>query len=383
MQSRADALLRQAQADDDERRAASRARLQNASTAQPDPHLDSQLHQRETDARGRVDTAGSTLSDLEDEWNAAGNRAAGAIEDVTSADGLDDSWWDDVLDVVSAVTDIAGKLSAVFGVISLICSFVPFLQPLAAVFGALALITGVISLAGHLLLYANGRASLGDVLWDVVGVVSFGAGPGVLAGRQGGGHGRARAGQAGADHLAAGGRRHGPAGEPASPARAASPAAGGWPSSSPRGRAGPAASWPTRAEWVEAYAGPRRSSGRSPRAGRRRCRAAPRRCRRCPRAAPVAGGRPYRHRLGGRGQCRRRQGPEGLGARGTAQLAGPAQPLTRALVLLAGDVPVAVAGQVRAETRGRARRRPGHRGWADDICSSTLPVAGYTRSTVT
>lgn len=170
VQDEADALLRQAKAAQDDLEAAERAR----DGAEPDQR--SSHDTRVDDARSRVDSLVNRVDSLRDRWDSAGNTAASRIEDITENDGLKDGFWDDVDGVVAAITDVMGKLSALFGVLALICAVVPGLQPFAALFGALALITGLISLAGNLYLKGRGDASWGDVLWDLAGVLSFGAG---------------------------------------------------------------------------------------------------------------------------------------------------------------------------------------------------------------
>ena len=146
VQARADTLLRQAQQDDDEARAAGHARSQNAAAAVPDPALETQLAGRESAASSRGRGARLSLGRLEEEWDALGRRAGAALEDITSADGLDDSWWDDVLDVVSVITDLAGFLSTWLGVIALVCACIPGLEEFAPIFAGLSLITGAVAL---------------------------------------------------------------------------------------------------------------------------------------------------------------------------------------------------------------------------------------------
>jgi uncharacterized protein YukE len=128
-------------------------------------------------------SAGQDLQDLKTklepiraEWDRIGNVAADAVKEIIEGDDLKDSRWDDFKGFVADLTEIAGLLSAIFGVLALICTLVPGLQPFAALFGALALVTGLISLAGNLFLMSQGMATLEDVLWDVAGVISFGAG---------------------------------------------------------------------------------------------------------------------------------------------------------------------------------------------------------------
>lgn len=146
------------------------------SLGQAEPEQQSGREGDVADAEGSVAALQRDLEPIRQDWDDAGKQAADAIDDVVGDDGLKDGFWDNFLGFVEDLTELMGKLSAIFGVLALICTFVPFLQPFAALFGALAFVTGLISLAGNLLLLANGRATLGDVLWDLVGVVSFGAG---------------------------------------------------------------------------------------------------------------------------------------------------------------------------------------------------------------
>lgn len=127
-------------------------------------------------ANGTIEDARRQLDRAREDWHQAGRRAAARIEDVSAHDGLKDSLWDDFLGVMQQIADIAGKLSAILGIVATICAFVPFLQPFAALFATLALIVGVIALVADSTLYASGKGSLSDVLWDIAGVISFGGG---------------------------------------------------------------------------------------------------------------------------------------------------------------------------------------------------------------
>ena len=177
LQLRADALLRQAQQDLIEQQAALQTRRVNAAAAVLDPVLDAQLADHERAAAGRIDRAGRALDVLAEEWAAAGDRAAADIEDVTSADGLDDSWWDDTLDVVASVTDAAGFVSTVFGVIAAVALVIPVVgEAIAVVAGGISLASGLVAMGGHALLATDGRCDWTELLWDGAGVASFGVG---------------------------------------------------------------------------------------------------------------------------------------------------------------------------------------------------------------
>lgn len=252
VQECADGALQQARLAQAEKEAAERAIRRNAELPVPDPAMELRLGEDVRLAENRITRAAGDAEKAEQDWRTAGSRAADAIDDVISEDGLSNSWWDDTLDVVSAITAVMGRLSAVFGMLALVFSLVPFLQPFAAVFGALALGTGLLSLLGNSLLYANGRATLGDVIWDLVGVVSFGAGRAfTLAGRSmaTGARGLAKPAfvrslrQAG--HSSRQARRI---------ARAQGITGGGRAAKTSAARAGsPSGLWPTRSEWVDAY----------------------------------------------------------------------------------------------------------------------------------
>ena len=179
VQEDADALLRRAQQADDDLLAA-RARERTARSAAPDSPeaagLDARRHEV-TAAEAEIARMSAQLREvLVPRWEAAGDRAASALERISSVDGLQDSRWDDLVGAVKALGEWAGKASAILGVLALACAIVPFLQPFAALFGALALVTGAVALAGSGLAWAEGRGSGSDVAWNAVGVLSFGVG---------------------------------------------------------------------------------------------------------------------------------------------------------------------------------------------------------------
>ncbi|MFD1825192.1 MULTISPECIES: hypothetical protein [Mumia] len=150
------------------------------------------------DAERRVDTAGedeqstadkdlqaaedklgplrTQLEEIHGDWDRAGNTAKNSIDEVLGSDGLKDSTWDNVAGFLKGLADIMGTLSAILGVLAAICAVIPFLQPFAALFGALALLTGLVSLLANVALLAGGKGSWENVIWDAVGVLSFGAG---------------------------------------------------------------------------------------------------------------------------------------------------------------------------------------------------------------
>lgn len=110
---------------------------------------------------------------------AAGDTAASAISQAASSDGLNDSWWDNVLDWVNdnaewlkVVKDILTVVTAIVGVLSI---FFPVLAPIAL---GLAVVAAGLSF----LLASSGDGSWLDFALDVVGVLTFGLGSTALAG---------------------------------------------------------------------------------------------------------------------------------------------------------------------------------------------------------
>lgn len=117
-QDEADAALALAWRAQDERDAGDRARRSAA-----DPVQERLWAYRADDAQRRLDAADRVLADVEASWWQAGARAAAALEEVTTADGLDDRW--DLLAAVAVVADVAGRMSAVLGGMALVCMVLP------------------------------------------------------------------------------------------------------------------------------------------------------------------------------------------------------------------------------------------------------------------
>lgn len=179
VQATADGLRLQARSVQDEVDAA-RSAEHLAASAPPESPEAAALAQRRAAvvaAEARLTALRSTLtSDVVPRWEAAGVAAAAALQAISSVDGLADSRWDDFVGTMKSVASWAGRAAAVLGVLALVCSIVPFLQPFAVLFAALAFAASVVSLAGNTLAYSQGRGSLSDVLWDTAGVLTFGMG---------------------------------------------------------------------------------------------------------------------------------------------------------------------------------------------------------------
>jgi len=129
-----------------------------------------QLHEADV----RLAAARADLDDAVVARDVAAARAADAIRATTSSDKLNDGIWEDWgSKVAHFLSDLAGAVAAVAGILALVLCWVPVLgQALAAV----ALIATAVKLIADLFLLANGEGSLSDVIWDVVGIASFGAG---------------------------------------------------------------------------------------------------------------------------------------------------------------------------------------------------------------
>ncbi|MCF6506824.1 hypothetical protein E9549_05300 [Blastococcus sp. MG754426] len=250
VQARADVVLARAREAEEARDAAWRARERAAAQPEPDPVAERRAHDDAAAATGGIRAAGEELASLEAEWRAAGETAADAVDDVLGADDLADGFWDDVLDVIAVVTGWAGKVAGALGLAAFLLGAIPGLQPFAAPFAALALAAGAVSLVGNTVLLASGRAGLDAVLWDVAGVLTFGAGRAfALAGRAVATGTRGLARPSLVTHLRGSGMTRREARAASRVAASPGPAAGALTSRArdPRG-------WlPTRGEWAEAY----------------------------------------------------------------------------------------------------------------------------------
>jgi len=101
----------------------------------------------------------------------AAERARGRIENTTSEDGLKDSWWDDWgKDVLSVVTDVAGTVAAVAGILALAVSWIPIIgQALAAALILVAGIAALINAIGNVVLASTGDRSWTEAIISIAG----------------------------------------------------------------------------------------------------------------------------------------------------------------------------------------------------------------------
>lgn len=123
----------------------------------------------------------------------AAQRAASTIHQVTDHDGLNNPpWWEsawhDITSFVSShwvgflqmVSKIAAIVSMVCAIIAMVLAFIPGLQAVAAVFEAVALLAQLVGTVCDVILWATGHGSLSSVIFDAIGLVTFGLGGGLI-----------------------------------------------------------------------------------------------------------------------------------------------------------------------------------------------------------
>lgn len=106
--------------------------------------------------------------------DAAAQKAMNLIAGVVGSDNLNDGWWANWgSKVAHAVSEIAGSIAGIAGILSLVLCWVPVLgQALAAV----ALIAGAVALLADLALASAGEGSWKTVIVGVLGLVTLGVG---------------------------------------------------------------------------------------------------------------------------------------------------------------------------------------------------------------
>jgi hypothetical protein len=176
-----------AQASADRVAAAAQARIDTA-PENADATADQGDHRR---ALAAADAAGDALATARRRLDAAietrdvaAQRAIAGINEVKNSGDLNDSWWDNWgAKVVKVIVKVADAVAVVFGVLALVSLLIPVIGPaLAAILGTIALAGGLISLAGNLALAPTGYAERSDVVWSMLGALSFGVGRAAVAG---------------------------------------------------------------------------------------------------------------------------------------------------------------------------------------------------------
>ncbi|MFT4214682.1 MAG: hypothetical protein QM622_07900 [Microbacterium sp.] len=136
------------------------------------------------DARQASAAAGSAREDIlaaATRRDRAAEDAREQIENTTSGDDLGDSWWDDWgKDVLAVITDVAGAIAGIAGILALVVSWIPVIgQVLAAALLLVAGIAAVVNAIGNVVLAASGERSWGEAVISIIGaalsVVGLGA----------------------------------------------------------------------------------------------------------------------------------------------------------------------------------------------------------------
>jgi hypothetical protein len=115
-------------------------------------------------ARGQIDAAAATR-------DAAAERAISQIQEITSHDGLKDSWWDNWgKNLLEKITDIAGIVASIAGVLALCVAWIPVVgQVLAAALLVVTAVAAVVNAIGNTVLAATGDRSWGQAIVSIIG----------------------------------------------------------------------------------------------------------------------------------------------------------------------------------------------------------------------
>jgi len=136
-------------------------------------------------ASGRLEAARSKLAEAVGDRDERAGGTADRIRDAIDDDGLKDSRWDRFKGWVS---DNAGWIKAVTEVLSWVATGLAILAlfiPGVNIIAILAIAFAVATLAGHALLASTGNGSWGDVIIDVIGLATLGAGKIAMKGVKG------------------------------------------------------------------------------------------------------------------------------------------------------------------------------------------------------
>lgn len=110
------------------------------------------------------------------DWETAYEAAANGIADAIEASGINDSWWEDLLDGLATVATVVATIAIIAALVIG-----------GPIFLAIAAVAGIVALAAHCIMMAAGskRVSWTDIAFDAIGVIPFlGAfGKGLLASR--------------------------------------------------------------------------------------------------------------------------------------------------------------------------------------------------------
>ncbi|WP_164743509.1 hypothetical protein [Microbacterium sulfonylureivorans] len=124
-----------------------------------------------SDARRAANSANSTLTSLWESfesgygaWEEAYDAAVEGVGDAIDASGVNDSWWEDLLDGIADAMTVIGAIAIVLAIVIG-----------GPIFLVIATIAAVVTLAAHLTMMAAGskRVSWGDIVIDLIAVAPF------------------------------------------------------------------------------------------------------------------------------------------------------------------------------------------------------------------
>lgn len=139
-------------------------------------------------AQGRIEAQIRIVDQAVVDRDAAAQRAVDAIEGATSADALNDSWWDNWGATITMwIAKIAEAISAIAGILALLVCWIPVIgQALAGVLFTIAAIAGIVAAIANIALAATGKQSWGQAIVSVIfaalGCVGLGGLKGTMVG---------------------------------------------------------------------------------------------------------------------------------------------------------------------------------------------------------
>ena len=118
------------------------------------------------------------------DWDRAARAAVSKIDAATSADGLDDSWWDDWgAKALKVLADVAEWVSSIAGVLALLVCWIPIVgQALAATLLLISAISALVAAVANVVLAATGEQSWTAAIVSIIGTVLACVGLGALKG---------------------------------------------------------------------------------------------------------------------------------------------------------------------------------------------------------
>ncbi|WP_419818434.1 hypothetical protein [Glaciibacter flavus] len=135
----------------------------------------SEANSLESQTGGRLDALWTSFDSGFANWDKAYDDAVSGIAHAIDASGINDKWWEDLLDKLATIATVVATIAVIAALVIG-----------GPIFLAIAAVAGIVALAAHCIMMACGskRVSWTDIAFDVVGVLPFlGAfGKGVRAG---------------------------------------------------------------------------------------------------------------------------------------------------------------------------------------------------------